>query len=174
MWHRLKLVLPAISLMAIVYYADSLLLGAPIIVLTTWLGGFDTFVILTPAYFVLDYALGRLTLRLVVEEADAKSYGPLMRSVRRWFNSFRGVTPLIEKRLSSRNRLRLRVTGFAIASYFGTAFLTIPVMYLLGQRRFLRILTAISAAIYAVTFVAQYTVGTSVVIEAIKHLIHWL
>lgn len=170
MWRKIKLAFPAVSLMALVYYADNLILGAPIVALTVWLGGLTAFLILTPIYFAFDYMLGRLTLRIVIEEKEAKDYGRLMRFIRRWFNSFRDAMPTIEKRLSSKNKLRLRAVGYVVASYFGTAFLTMPVMYLLGQRRFLRTLTAISAAIYALTFVAQYALGTSIVLEVIKRL----
>jgi len=71
--------------MALVYYADNLILGAPIVALTVWLGGLTAFLILTPVYFAFDYMLGRLTLRIVIEEEEAKNYGRLMRFIRRWF-----------------------------------------------------------------------------------------
>jgi hypothetical protein len=46
-------------------------------------------------------------------------------------------------------------------------------MYLLGQRRLLRTLGVLSAAIYAVTFVAQYALGTSLVKEFMKYFFGW-
>ena len=173
MWRKFRRALPAIFLMAVVYYADSWVLALPIIGVTAWLGGF-TALTLIPLYLAFDYMLGRLTLRLVVEEKKVKDYGLLMRFMRRWFNSFRDAIPKLEKQLSSRSKLYLRVVGFAFASYYGGAFVTTPVMYSLGQRRFLRILSAVSAAIYAVTFVVQVALGTSVVLWVIHHLAHWL
>jgi hypothetical protein len=168
MLRRLKAALPVIFMMTAVYSLDNWVFGLPVVGVTAWHGGWTAFAILTPLYFIVDYALGRMTLRLVVEEKEAQHYGLPMRLVRRWFNSLREAIPAIENRLSGRKRLWLRVTGFTVASYFGTAFLTVPAMYILGQRRFLRLLTAASAAIYAVSFVAQYTVGTSIVLWLIN------
>src|ERR1035437_7005008 len=99
--------------MAVVYYADSWVLALPIIGVTAWLGGF-TALTLIPLYLAFDYMLGRLTLRLVVEEKKVKDYGLLMRFMRRWFNSFRDAIPKLEKQLSSRSKLYLRVVGFAL------------------------------------------------------------
>lgn len=167
---RLKAVFPAIFLVAVVYYIDTWIFGLPVIGITAWKGGWTAFAILAPLYFLIDYALGRMTLKLVIEEKEAQEYGLVMKFVRKWFNSLRDTIPSIEKRLSARNRMVLRAGGFTVASYFGTAFLTIPAMYMLGQRKYLRILTAVSAAIYSITFVAQFVFGTSIVMWAINRL----
>lgn len=162
MLRRLKAALPVIFMMTAVYSFDNWVFGLPVVGVTAWRGGWTAFAILTPLYFIVDYVLGRMTLRVVVEEKEAQYYGLTMRLVRRWFYSLRDAIPAIENRLSGRKRLLLRVIGFTVASYFGTAFLTMPAMYMLGQRRFLRLLTVASAVIYAVSFVAQYTLGASI------------
>lgn len=158
MANKIRLVAPAAILAAVVYYLDYLVFAPPIIAMTVWLGPWAAFIILTPFYLVFDYFLGTITLRIVQKDRPIKYNGflrTLLRLIDRWFGVYKNILPNIEKRLSAKTGLIIRSFGFVFASYWGTAFLTMPAMYLLGQRRHLHLLTFLSASIYAVTFVAQ-------------------
>lgn len=143
--------------MAAVYYLDYLIFAPPIIAVTAWLGPWAAFALLAPLYFILDYLLGTITLSIVRKNKrkNYQSSGLLLRLINRWFDVYRDMVPAIEKRLSPNAGLWMRSLGFVFASYWGTAFLTMPAMYLLGQRKYLKLLTAASAGIYAITFVGQ-------------------
>ncbi len=179
MLRKLKLALPAISLMAVLYYADEFAFAPPIIAVTAWLGMWGL-IFLIPAYWLFDYLLGSLALGIVIRRSEGIAVnrpgvlGWLLRGLQRWFNSFASAMPAVNRKLSPEGARRVRVVGFVFASYFGTAFLTMPAMYLLGQRKYLRVLTAASAAIYAVTYVGKYALGTFVVIFLVKVVIGWL
>jgi hypothetical protein len=171
MFRKLKLALPALGLMAVVYYADYLVFAPPIILLTAWLGAWPAFIILTPLYFIFDYVLGSISLRFVQTDKKTKPRGPILKLIYRWFAIYKDLIPKLKDRLSARAGLLIRIVGFVFASYWGTAFLTMPAMYLLGQRRHLKILTAASAAIYAVTFVGQVAGITFIGIKIIQSLV---
>lgn len=183
MLRKLTLALPAALLAAALYYADTIVFAAPIVAVTLWLGAWLAFLIFVPIYFLFDYGLGRLALAMVsgrLKAEDLKAYGSagkisvkVLGWIQAWFRSLE-QSPLgtqIRNRLSSSRRGRaVRYSGFVVASYFGTAFLTIPAIYLLGQRRHLRLLTAFSAAVYALTFVGQYAGATFLTVVVVRFL----
>lgn len=175
--------LPAVLLTAGLYYADTIIFAAPIVTLSLWLGPWPAFLICVPLYFLFDYGLGRLSLAIVsgtLQVKKMKKKGPVSRFlakpvgwIQTWFESLEQSVPgkQIRKRLSATRGGRIaRYASFVIASYFGTAFVTIPMIYLLGQRKYLRLLTSFSAAIYALTFVAPYALGTFLMLSLIKFL----
>jgi len=177
------LALPAAALTAGLYYADTIIFAAPIVALGIWLGPWPAFLICIPLYFLFDYALGRLALAIVSGQLKPKKVrhqgGVLgilatpLGWIQSWFRRLEQSTlgTQIQKRLSSTQGGRAaRYASFVVASYFGTAFITIPMIYLLGQRKYLRLLTAFSAIIYAVTFVTPYALGTFLVLS----LVEWL
>src|SRR3989344_8237188 len=163
MLSKIKIAAPAAILMAVVYYLDYLVFAPPIVAMTAWLGPGTAFVILTPFYLAFDYMLGSMTLTIVRKDKPrakyvgwlGKIFKMLWKAIDRWFGVYKDIVPSIQKHLSLRAGLIIRSIGFIFASYWGTAFLTMPSMYLLGQRKHLRLLTALSALIYAVTFVGQ-------------------
>ncbi len=175
--------LPAVLLTAGLYYADTIIFAAPIVALSVWLGPWPAFLICIPLYFLLDYGLGRLSLAIVsgaIQVKKLRKKGFLGRTlanpvgwVQAWFQNLQQsvLGKQIQKRLSATRSGRFaRYTSFVIASYFGTAFVTIPMIYLLGQRKYLRLLTAFSAAVYALTFVTPYALGTFLMLSLIKYL----
>lgn len=181
MLRKLTLALPAAILAAGLYYADTIVFAAPIVAVSLWLGSWTAFVVFVPIYFLFDYALGRLALALITGKLrpdDFRRYGWPGRAparaaawIQAWFWSLH-ESPLgaqIRNRLSSsRGGRSVRYAGFVVASYFGTAFLTIPGVYLLGQRRHLRLLTAFSAVVYALTFVGQYAGATFITVKVVE------
>ena len=181
---KLTLALPAALLAVSLYYADTLLFAAPIVAVSLWLGAWPAFLIFAPVYFLFDYALGRLALALVsgtLRPDDLSEHGWVGRAaativgwIQSWFRNLQdsALGAQIQGRLSSsRGGRTVRYLGFVVASYFGTAFLTIPGIYLLGQRHYLRILTAFSAAVYALTFVGQVAGATFVTVTVVKVII---
>ena len=177
------LALPAVLLTAGLYYADTIIFAAPIVALSVWLGSWPAFLICLPLYFLFDYGLGRLSLaivsgRLTVNQMKKQGFTGRLLShpvawAQKWFRSLQDsvLGRKIQERLSSTRGGRFaRYVSFIVASYFGTAFITIPMIYLLGQREYLRLLTAFSAAVYAITFVTPYALGTFLLIS----LIRWL
>ena len=176
---KLTLALPAIPMAVVLYLADEYFFGA-IVIAVTALIGLWSIPLLVPFFFAFDYFLGRLTLGIVVRRKEGTSVpwtgvrGWIMRGVQKWFDAVADAMPMVKRKLSPEAAKWARIIGFVFASYFGTAFMTMPAMYLLGQRRYLRLLTAASAAIYAVTFVSKVALVAFVAIELIKAMIGWI
>ena len=169
---------PAVILLAVLYYTDEIIFGAPVVATVAWIGTLAAFAIFVPIYLVFDYFIGITMLRIVNGELVVKDVkNPILRKITQWIQKwFAGLedssfAEKIQKTLSTKKGRHIRYGGFIIASYFGSAFITIPTMYLLGQRKYLRLLALFSATIYAVTFVGKYALGTYILLSVVKWLV---
>jgi len=133
----------------LLFVFDEVIFGTPVLAMAKWLGPWTAFFVLLPIYFIFDYMLGTLALNGVKR---CKSSG----RQNKWSKKFSDTRGSNVGKFSYWLMTAGGSAGFVACSYMGTAFLTMPIVYLLGRRRHLRQLTAISAAIYAITFVGQY------------------
>lgn len=146
-----KVILPGAIILAGIglFFLDEVAFGAPILLVAKLIGPWPAFFILSPLYFAFDFGLGTLTLNGVKKwQRSGKS--------NKWSIKFSEAKNSGAGRVSRWLLTTGGAAGFAACSYLGTAFLTMPLVYTLGRRRHLRQLTAISAVIYAITFVGQY------------------
>lgn len=128
---------------------DELLFGAPVLAVTKWIGAWPAFLALVPIYFAFDFMLGTLTLEGVKRwQASGRQ--------NKWSKKFSETRDTNVGKFSYWLVVSGGTVGFIVCSFLGTALLTMPIIYLLGRRQNLRVLTALSAAIYALTFVGQY------------------
>lgn len=175
----IKKMAPATAILALLYYSDEIIFGLPIVATTAIIGALPAFIIFSVLYFLFDYWLGMVMLKIVRGDLVIKNIkNPVLRKITSWIKSWfdsieqSGLVAKLKNKLSTKKGNHVRYSGFILVSYFGSAFITIPVMYVLGQRKHLRLLTAISASIYALTFVAKWALGTFIFLELIKFIIN--
>lgn len=169
---------PAALFVVFLYYADEIIFATPVVAVAAWLGAWPAFLIFMPAYFLFDLFLGTLMLRIISNQLEVEEIkNPVFRKVLGWvYNWFKSIEESefgekLKKTLSNKAGGHVRFVSFLVVSYLGSAFITTPFMYLLGQRKKLKLITFLSALIYAVTFVGKYALGTFIFINLVKFII---
>lgn len=139
------------------FILDELLFGIPIIAFTKITTPAWAFIVMVPIYFLFDFFLGTATLNGVRRWKGTGQQN-------KWSHKFSETQHTKLGRFARSLVVSGGALGFVVCSWLGTAFLTMPLVYLLGQRKHLQDLTALSALIYSLTFVGQ-NVGIGVLIS---------
>ena len=132
----------------LVYAWDDMIFAVPVAAATAWFGPWTAFLVLSVVYAGGSYLLAMLVVRAYRHRADRQS-GRLMRVLGQQSEKSHG--------LAARRVLTAgRYVGFVLSSVFAGGILTTYFLRRAGRTHNLKMLAAVSCAIFGVSFVGWY------------------